>query len=141
MPHHKIHNNASQIWSRLLLERMPIGTQYLHTMKRGMPRSHAMPHHNFETCEVIKYKRYGVHSSDVVDIDYFFSPIYYVWISRITGEPIFERRQQKIEANLESDLDYQGIHSTKFRTITGVGFQLEGLQNFKTERSSIRLQC
>ena len=61
----------------------------------------------------IPYKRYGVHSSDVVGVDYFFSPIYYVWISRTTGEPVSERRQQKIEAYLERDLDYRGIHSTK----------------------------
>jgi hypothetical protein len=61
----------------------------------------------------IPYKKYGVHSSDVVDEDYFFSPIYYVWISRKTGEPVSERRQRKIEADLGSDLEYRGIHSTK----------------------------
>jgi hypothetical protein len=61
----------------------------------------------------IPYKKYGIHSSDIVDVDYFFSPIYYVWISRKTGEPVSERRQQKIEADLGSDLEYQGIHSTK----------------------------
>jgi hypothetical protein len=63
----------------------------------------------------IPYKKYGVHSNDVVDVDYFFSPIYYVWISRTTGEPVSERRQQKIEDDLEreNDLEYQGIHSTK----------------------------
>jgi hypothetical protein len=61
----------------------------------------------------IPYKKYGVHSSDVVDEDYIFSPIYYVWISRKTGEPVSERRQRKIKADLGSDLEYRGIHSTK----------------------------
>jgi hypothetical protein len=61
----------------------------------------------------IPYKKHGVHSSDVVDVDYFFSPIYYVWISRTTGEPVSERKQQEIKADLKSDLDYRGIHNTK----------------------------
>jgi hypothetical protein len=61
----------------------------------------------------IPYKKYGIHSSDIVNVDYFFSPIYYVWISRTTGEPVSERKQQKIEADLENDLDYRGIHSMK----------------------------
>jgi hypothetical protein len=67
------------------------------------------------------YKRYGIHSNEVLDRYFYYNPKDFVWMCRLTDTPACENAVQEIEQQLEneSDLNFRGLLSDKVIYIRG----------------------
>ena len=67
------------------------------------------------------YKRYGIHSNEVLDRYFYYNPKDFIWMCRLTDTPACENAVQEIKQQLEneSDLDFRGLLSDKVVYIRG----------------------
>ena len=62
-------------------------------------------------CDKTPYRRYGVHSNEILDRYFYYNPIYSTWIVRETGTPVCEYAVSDLEQELarENDLNYSCV--------------------------------
>ena len=67
------------------------------------------------------FKRYGVHSNEVLNKYFYYNPKDFVWMCRLTDMPACEIAASEIEQQLENehDLDFRGLLSDKVIYIRG----------------------
>src|ERR1700676_4836448 len=72
-------------------------------------------------CIEMPYKCYSIHSNEVLDRYFYYSPKDFIWMCRLTDTPACENAVREIEQQLETerDLDFRGLLSDKVIYIQG----------------------
>jgi len=87
-------------------------------------------------CDDMPFKRYGVHSNEVLDRYFYYNPKDFIWMCRSTDTPACEAAAAEIEQQLEceKDLDFRGILSDKIVYAKGHWVPLEGTNGREEEK-------
>ena len=82
------------------------------------------------------FKRYGIHSNEVLDRYFYYNPKDFIWMCRSTDTPACEAAAAEIEQQLEceKDLDFRGMLSDKIDYAKGHWVPLEGTNGREEEK-------
>jgi hypothetical protein len=89
--------------------------------------------------ELMPYKRYGIHSNEVLNKYFYYNPKDFVWMCRLTDTPACENAVLEIEQQLESehDLDFRGLLSDKVVYLRGHWVPLEHASGVSEEERAL----